>query len=827
MPRKKADDQKTEDIEQHQPTIVPVDIVEEMQKSFIEYSMSVITSRALPDVRDGLKPVHRRILFSMHENGLSASAKFRKSARVVGDVIGKYHPHGDSAVYDSMAGMAQTFTYRYPLVWGQGNFGSVDGDSPAAYRYTEAKMTKVASLFLQDIEKDTVDFRPNFDATVNEPTVLPAAVPGLLLNGVLGIAVGMATNIPPHNLGEVVNACIAYIDNRKITIEGLLEHISGPDFPLGAIAFNQKDLVQAYTTGRGPVKVRGHADIEEVKGGRFQIIISSIPFRVNRANLIVKIADLVRDKKLKGLKDLRDESTEETRIVIELKTGVNPQRVLNFIYKHTDLENNFNFNMTALVDGIPQLLSLKEIIGHFVNHRQVVVRRRSEYDLAKAEARAHILEGLKKALDHIDEIIKLIKKSKDTAEARVNLMKKFKFSEVQAQAILDMRLQKLAGLERKKIEDELKEKKKIIKYFKELLASEKKMLGVIKEELVAIVEKYNDERRTKVMKQPVGQISDEDLVPQKECIVVFTSGGYIKRTDPTEYKKQNRGGMGVADMNTKEEDVITDVLSGDSHSDMMFFSDKGKVYSMKMYDIPESKRSARGKSVNNYIPLDGSERVQSILAMPKNMKKEEGLSLVFLTKKGIVKKVAADAFKNIRTTGLIAINLKDGDELLEVRMVRPEDNIMLITRAGQSIRFAESDARAMGRSAAGVKAISLKGDDYVIGTGIIPKSKEKDAHLLVVSANGYGKRTKMSEYKVQNRGGSGIKTSAVTDKTGELVAARVIVNGEKTELIAISKNSQIIRTEIASIAESGRATQGVRIMKLKKSNDEVASVALL
>lgn len=805
-------------------SILPVSIVDEMKRSFIEYSMSVITSRALPDIRDGLKPVHRRILFAMHESGLHAGAKFRKSARVVGDVLGKYHPHGDTSVYDSMVNMAQDFSYRYPLIWGQGNFGSLDGDGAAAYRYTEAKMAKVSSALLQDIEKNTVNFRDNFDATTKEPVVLPAAVPNLLLNGVLGIAVGMATNIPPHNLGEVVDATVEYIDNPKCTVDDLLTHIKGPDFPLGGIAYDRKAITTAYTTGRGGVVCRGNAEIEEGQAGRFQIIITSLPFRTKRDVLVVKIADLVRDKKIKGIRDLRDESTDTTRIVVDLKSGTNPQQVLKYLYKHTELESNFNYNMTALVDGVPQTVSLRDIIKHFVLHRQEVVQRRTQYDLAKAEARAHILEGLKKALDNIDAVIATIKKSKDTPTAKENLMKQFKFTDIQAQAILDMKLQKLAGLERKKLEEELKEKKALIAEYKELLASEKKMLGVIKSELLEVKEKYNDDRRTRIMKGGVASISDEDLVVEKETVIILTAGGYINRTDPDEYKKQNRGGKGVGGINTKEEDVVTEVLSGNTHSDLLFFSSAGKVYGTKMYEIPEAARSTRGKSVNNYIPLTTDERVQSMLALPKSVKKEDGVSLVFLTKHGVVKKVEATQFYNIRKTGLIAINLKEGDELLEVRMIRPGDDVMLVTRNGQSIRFHESDTRLMGRSASGVKAITLKGDDYVVGTGVIRASYEKP-ELLVITDNGYGKRTLLSEYKVQNRGGSGIKTANITDKTGSIAAAKVI-SGEEAGLIAISAQSQIIRTDITDISVLGRATQGVRIMKLN-NGDHVASIALI
>ncbi|MBP6925947.1 MAG: DNA topoisomerase 4 subunit A, partial [Candidatus Pacebacteria bacterium] len=564
---------KNDEIEEvkKRDNVIPMSISTEMRDSFLAYSMSVITSRALPDVRDGLKPVHRRILFSMYGMGLTASAKFRKSMNVVGDVLGKYHPHGDSSVYDAMVGMAQDFSLRYPLILGQGNFGSIDGDNAAAPRYTEAKMSKIGGDLLTDIEKQTVNFRDNYDGTKKEPVVLPALVPNLLLNGTLGIAVGMATNIPPHNLGEVVDATVALIDNPKITTEDLLEHIKGPDFPLGGIIFNKKDIMHAYATGRGGVVTRGVAEIEEQKNGSFQIIIKSIPFRVNKSNLLVKIADLVHEKKLQGIKDLRDESTTDIRVVIDLKTGTNPQRILNYLYKHTELESNFNFNIVALVDGVPQTLSLHDILTLFIEHRQEIVRRRSEYDLRKAEARAHILEGLTKALDNIDAVIKTIKQSKDTPTAKINLMKQFKFSDLQAQAILDMRLQKLAGLERKKIEEELKEIKKLIAYLKDLLKSKVKMLALIKAEMLDVKEKYNDERRTRVMARGVQSIAEEDLIPQKESALVYTLGGYVKRTDPAEYKQQKRGGVGVVDMKNKEEDVVTDVLIANNHSEILFF----------------------------------------------------------------------------------------------------------------------------------------------------------------------------------------------------------------------------------------------------------------
>lgn len=803
--------------------IVPINITDEMKESFIAYAMSVITSRALPDVRDGLKPVHRRILFAMNDIGLSASARFKKSATIVGDVLGKYHPHGDTSVYDAMVNMSQDFSYRYPLIWGQGNFGSIDGDSAAAYRYTEAKMEKISGELLRDIEKDTVDFVANYDDTKQEPSVLPTAVPTLLLNGGLGIAVGMATNIPPHNLNEVVDAVIALIDEPATPAENLMQYIKGPDFPLGGLMYNNQDILTAYMTGRGGVVTRGEAEITEGKRGTSQIIITSIPFRVNKQNLILKIADLVRDKKIKGISGLRDESTKDIRIAIDLKSSAQPQRVLNYIYKHTDLEQKFNFNMVALVDGVPQTLGLKDILEYFIEHRQVVVRRRTQYDLNKAEARAHILEGLNKALDHIDEVIKVIKKSKDGAEARANLMKKFKFTEIQAGAILEMKLQKLAGLERKKIEDELAEILKHIKGLKALLKSKVKMLEVIKEELNEIKDKYGDERRTKVIPGAVGSISDEDLIPQKEYALVFTENGYLKRTDPNEYKSQKRGGVGVVDIDTKDEDIVTHLLTANSHADVLFFSDTGKVYQTKMYELPEGKRSTKGKSVKNFLPLGGDEKITSILPVPKGKELSEN-TLFFTTKMGTVKRVAADAFAKVRSNGMVAINLKEDDQLLEVRFVQDKDEILLVSQMGQSIRTEVSGIRPMGRTAGGVRGMKLKPDDMLVGVGVI-RSGEEDRELLVVTENGYGKKTKIQEYKIQGRGGMGIKTLNVTEKTGALIGAKV-VGPDDSELLAISSQSQVIRTALDSVSTLGRATQGVRIMKMREG-DVVASFTII
>ena len=802
--------------------IVPVNISSEMKESYLDYAMSVITSRALPDVRDGLKPVHRRILYSMSELGLTASSKARKSAAVVGDVLGKYHPHGDTAVYDAMVKMAQNFSHRYPLVIGQGNFGSIDGDNAAAMRYTEAKMSKMAGELLRDLEKETVEWRPNYDSTRKEPTVLPAAVPNLILNGTLGIAVGMATSIPPHNLGEMIDATVYLIDNEDASTEDLTQFVTGPDFPTGGIVFGQKDLHHAYASGRGGVVCRGDAEILEKKGG-YEIVITSIPYRVNKSDLIVHIADLVREKKLEGIRDLRDESTKDIRVVVELKNGAAPQKILNFLYKHTELETMFHFNMLALVDGTPETLSLKRILTEFVKHRIIVVRRRTEYDLKKALEREHILLGLKKALDQIDKVIKTIKTSRDTIIAHANLMKEFKFSALQATAILEMKLQRLAGLERKKIEDELIEIEELIKKLKELLGSAKKILKVIKDELLEIKEKYGDPRRTRVIKGGAKILSDEDLVAEKESVLVFTEGGYVKRTDPGEYKSQKRGGVGVIDLDTKEEDFVRTLFHTSTHSDLLFFTDKGKAYQMKMYEIAEGKRATRGKSIMNFLSLADNEKVTSILPMTKELKQSKS-SLVMITLRGIIKKVAGDAFKDVRKSGLIAIKLKDEDELLSTLFVNKGDEIILSTKNGQAIRFKEGDAREMGRSASGVKAMTLKKGDELIGADVIgPNGKQGE--FLVMSTNGYGKKTALKEYKVQKRGGSGIKTMKITPKTGKLVVGHV-VGEEITEIISMSKKSQVVRVPFLSVPKLGRQTQGVRIMKLREG-DNIASLTCL
>ena len=804
-------------------TILPVDIVAEMKESYIAYAMTVITSRALPDVRDGLKPVHRRILFGMNEMGLTSSARFRKSAAIVGDVLGKYHPHGDTAVYDTMVGMAQEFSYRYPLIWGQGNFGSIDGDNAAAMRYTEAKMIKISNELLRDLEKETVDFRPNYDQTRKEPIVLPSAVPALLLNGTLGIAVGMATNIPSHNLAEILDATNYLIENSDATTEDLMQFVKGPDFPTGGIAYGYKDMLHAYGSGRGGVVCRGEAEIVEQKDGNFSIIITSIPFRVNKANLIISIAELVQEKKLEGIKGLRDESTKDIRVVIDLKPSAHPEKVLNYIYKNTQLESNFNFNMVALVDGVPQTLSLKSILALFIEHRKEIVKRRTAYDLRKAQEREHILLGLKKALDKIDRVITIIRGSKNSQIAKLNLIKEFKFSDLQAIAILEMKLAKLAGLERKAVEDELAEKQKFITAMKDLLSSSKKILKVIADELKEIREKYADERRTRIVKGGVKEISDEDLIPEKETMLVLTAGGYVKCTDPSEYRAQKRGGVGVVDLETKEEDFVTMLVSGSTHSNLLFFTNLGKVYQMKMYDIPEGRRATKGKSIMNFLSLSSEEKVTSILAMPKDLTKTSS-SLMLVTKNGTAKKMSSESFKDVRRSGIIAIRLDKNDQLISALSIEKGDEVMIATADGQSIRFKESDVREMGRTAGGVSGIRLGKNDEVIGVDVIKKTTEKGA-FLTMSANGFGKKTSLKEYKVQKRGGSGVKTAKVTPKPGKLIVAKVLT-GEEAELIAMSKKGQVIRTALKDISSLGRQTQGVTIMRLR-AGDGIASLACI
>ncbi len=818
---KNNDEKGGGEVVQHQNVVVQ-NITDEMRTAYLDYAMSVITQRALPDVRDGLKPVHRRILYSMRLNGLTSGAKFKKSATVVGDVLGSFHPHGDASVYDAMVKLAQDFTTRYPLVLGQGNFGSIDGDSAAAYRYTEAKMSKIAEELLRDLEKETINWRPNYDGTKKEPEVLPAAVPNLLLAGTLGIAVGMATNIPPHNLREVAAAVAHLIENPEASTNDLLDFVKGPDFPLGGVAFNQKDIAHAYANGRGGVTVRGETEIVEDKKGNFSIVITSIPYRVNKADMLVKIADLVRDKKIEGIRDLRDESTRDIRVVVELKSGAQPQTVLNKLYKHTQLEDTFHYNMVALVGGVPQTLSLKAILEEYIKHRQEVVKRRTQFDLTKAEEREHILLGLKKALDHIDAIIKLIRASKDVPTAHAGLMKQFKFSPIQAQAILDMRLQKLAGLERKKIEDELKEVQALIKELEAILGSKKKMLSIIKSELAEVAEKYGDDRRTKIVKGGVKMLSVEDLIADEESVLVLTQGGYVKRTNPAEYKTQKRGGIGVVDLNTKEEDVVTKLLTTSTHSDLLFFTDRGKVYQTKMFDIPEGRRATKGKSIMNFLALTSEEKVTSVLAVRKEGW-EGDWSLMMVTRNGVAKKSDASSFKDVRRSGLIAITLKDNDALISAKFVGKGDEVSLITAKGQAIRFKESDVREMGRTAAGVSGMRLGKGDLIVSADVLSRDT-KSAEILVVMENGYGKTTPAKEYKVQKRGGSGIKTAKVTAKTGNVIGAAIVDAGGKLEgeLVVMSKKGQVIKLPLKDVPSLGRQTQGVRVMKLR-AGDSIAS----
>ena len=801
------------------------EIVDEMKESYLDYAMSVIVSRALPDVRDGLKPVHRRVLFAMHEMGQTHQAKFKKSANIVGEVMGKFHPHGDTAIYDTIVRMAQSFSLRYPLIQGQGNFGSIDGDSAAAMRYTESRMSAISSELLRDIDKETVNFIPNYDGSREEPVVLPAAIPQLLLNGSMGIAVGMATNIPPHNLTETVDAALHLLAHPKATVEDLVEFVKGPDFPTGGIIFNKKDILQAYATGRGGIVNRGEAEIVEKKSGEWQIIITSIPYVVNKAELITRMADLVHDKKLEGIRDIRDESDKEgLRIAIDLKRDAYPQKVLNNLYKYTDLERMFHFNMIALVDGIqPQTLSLKSILEEFIKHRRVVVERRARFDLKRAEEREHILLGLKKALDHIDAIIKTIKSSDDKEEAHKNLVKKFDLSDKQAAAILEMRLQTLAGLERQKIEDELKEKQKLIKELKALLADHKKIDEVIKNELQETKKKYGDERRTRIIAGAAKIISAEDLVPEEETILILTQGGYAKRVRPDEYKVQRRGGKGVIGVTTKEEDVAYEFISGNTHDDLLFFTNSGKVYQTKMYEIPEGARQSKGKAVANFLSLSAEERATSVLPVPK-AKKGISAFITLCTEKGIIKKVHAKDFEDVRRSGIKAINLQKGDTLRFAKVVMSGEEVVLSSKFGKAIRFKERDARPMGRGAKGTRGMRLKSKDEIVGMDIISASGGKK-EILSVSQLGYGKKTLINQYKVQKRGGSGVKTCKVTPKTGNLVSAQVVDEGEG-ELIAISKKGQVIRAPLSQIPSLSRATQGVRIMRVAPG-DAVASVTLL
>jgi DNA gyrase subunit A len=806
-------------------TIKNREITTEMQESYLDYAMSVIVARALPDVRDGLKPVHRKILYSMHELGLRPNGKFRKSATVVGHVIGHYHPHGDVAAYDSMVRMAQDFSLRYPLVHGQGNFGSIDGDPPAAHRYTEAKLASISEMILSDIDKDTVDFIDNFDGSAKEPAVLPTRIPNLLINGQMGIAVGMATSIPPHNLTEVIDGLIHLIDNPDSDVNELAQFIKGPDFPTGGIIYNEKDIITTYATGKGPIVMRAKTDIVESERKGFQIIVSEIPYQVNKSELIIKVADLVKEKRVDGIKDIRDESDKDgLRIAIDLKNDAFPRKVLNQLFKYTELQKSFHVNMIGLVDGIqPQTLSLKSLLEKFVEHRQIVVTRRTKFELRKAEDRAHILEGLKKALDHIDEIIKLIKKSESKEDAFNNLIKTFKFSDKQATAILEMRLQALAGLERQKIEDELKEKLALIASLKDLLAHPKKILGVVKDEMVEVKQKFGDERRTKIIKSALKEIGEEELIPEEESLFMVTKGGYIKRMPPDTLKAQKRGGKGLIGMATKEEDVVSQFFVANTHDNLMFFTNSGKVFVTKGYEVPESTRQAKGKALVNFLQVTTTDRITAVIPVSKNAGAKY---LVMTTAKGIIKKVDIEEFSQVRKNGMIAIRLNGDDELCWVKTSSGTDEIILTTTDGMAIRFKEKDVRPMGRSAAGVIGIRLEKGAKLIGADIVATGKEaKTLKLLAVMAHGYGKRTDLSAYKVQNRGGKGIMTAKITDKTGNLVSAHV-ADEEDSEIIAVSQKGIVIKTELKSISVLGRATQGVRIMKLE-TGDAVASVVVV
>jgi len=807
--------------------IEPRSITDEMKESYLDYAMSVIISRALPDVRDGLKPVQRRILYAMWEEGLKHTARFRKSATVVGSTLGRYHPHGDMAVYDAMARMAQNFSLRYPLVDGQGNWGSIDGDNQAAMRYTEARLSAIAEEMLKDIERNTVDFMPNYDGQHQEPKVLPSLLPNLLLNGTMGIAVGMATNIPPHNLGELIDGVFHLIDHPDATAQDLMQFIKGPDFPTGGIIYNTQDILTAYATGKGGLVVRAKTEIIEDKN-TYKIIVGEIPYQVNKSTLLEKIAEMVSDKRLEGIRDIRDESNKDgIRIVFELKRDAFPKKVLNKLFHITELQTTYHFNLIALVDGLlPRVLNLKSLLENYLEHRKVVVRRRAEFDLAKNKERAHILDGLKIAIANIDRVIAIIKKSADRDEAKINLMKKFRFTEPQTIAILEMKLQQLANLERIRIEQELKEKKQIIKDLETLLASPKLILKTIKDELAYIKTKFADERRTQIVTHGVKEFSTEDLVPNEPTIIILTSQGYIKRVPPTTFKTQERGGKGVMGLTTKEEDIVSQLLSTETHADLLFFTNRGRVFQLKAYDIPSAARTAKGQSIVNFLQLSPNETVSSILSYKEL---EDSKFLVAVTKKGVIKKVDIEEFKNVRRSGLIAIKLKTDDDLRWIKPSLGNDDIILVSASGQSIRSNEKDVRAMGRGAAGVRAMRLSKNDEIIGMDILPQNlvKKNILELLVVMKNGYGKRTNIKSYKVQRRGGSGIKTAKITDKTGPAITAFTINNLDEQDLIVISSYGQVIRLPLKRVPTLGRATQGVRIMRFKEEKDKVASVTLV
>lgn len=792
-----------------------------MEDSYLRYSMSVIVSRALPDVRDGLKPVHRRILYTMNRDGLRSGSKHRKSATVIGAVMGDYHPHGDVAIYDAMVRLAQPWSMRYMLVNGQGNFGSMDGDPPAAMRYTEAKMARIADEILADIDKETVDFRENYDGRLMEPSVLPARLPNLLLNGQLGIAVGMATNIPPHNLSELVDATIQQIKKPDSTLDDLLEHVQGPDFPTGGVAYGKESIRTAYATGRGGVVVRGVAEIVEGEKNRSQIIISEIPYAVNKESLVIKIADLVNEKKIAGIRDIRDESARgNVRIVVDLKKDAYPKKLLNQLYKLTPLQMTFHYNMLALIDGIqPRILGLQDIILEHIKHRQTVVRRRTEFELRKAQERAHVLEGLKIALDHIDEVIKTIRASETTDEAQANLMKQFKLSEIQAKAILAMQLRTLTGLQRKEIENELADLMKLISELQAILADEQKILAIIVDELKELKKQFGDERRTKIVVSELGKLGDEDLIPDEQVAVTLTSANYIKRSSLAEYKKQGRGGKGKRGMVTREEDVIEHVVNASTHDFLLFFTNKGRVFRLKTYEVPAASLNAKGIALVNLLQLQPEETVSSVI----NVSKQNNTgNLLMCTVRGVVKKTPFEQYRNVRSSGLIAINLDDGDELKWIRMTNGDNEVVISTSQGQAIRFHEKDARPMGRVSRGVRGIRLRTGDKVIGMDIV----EENTSIFVISELGYGKRTKISQFTAHARGGVGIRSAVVNSKTGQLIGVKALGGDDTQEVIIISKNGQTIRLGLKDIPELGRATQGVRIMRLN-DGDCVVSLALV
>ncbi len=805
----------------HSRTLELRTVEDVMEDSYLRYSMSVIVARALPDVRDGMKPVHRRILYSMDKNGWKPGSKYVKSARITGDVMGKYHPHGDVAIYDAMVRLAQDWSTRYLLVDGQGNFGSMDGDPPAAQRYTEARMAKAGLALLEDIDKDTVPFRENYDGSEMEPEVLPARLPNLLLNGQMGIAVGMATNIPPHNLNEIVDAITELIENPEATLDDLLKHVKGPDFPTGGIIYGADSIRTAFATGKGGVVVRGVANIEESKKGKHQIIITEIPYALNKTSLIEKIADLVKEKKITGISDLRDETARgAVRMVIDLKKDAYPKKILNQLYKMTPLQTTFHYNMLALIDGIqPRVLGLKDILEEYLKHRRTVVRRRTEYELRKAKDRAHILEGLKIALDHIDEVIATIRASQTTEEAQANLIKKFKLSEIQAKAILAMQLRTLAGLERKKIEDELAELLKIIAELEAILADEKRILAIIKEELLTLKKQFGDDRRTKVVPQELNRLGDEDLIPDEQVAVTLTSANYIKRSSIAEYRKQGRGGKGKRGMVTREEDVIEHVVNASTHDFLLFFTNKGRVFRLKTYEVPAASLSAKGVALVNLLQLQPEETVSSVINVSKQDKKTG--YLMMCTVRGVVKKTAFEQYQNVRQTGLIAINLDEGDELRWIRMTTGDNEVVISTSQGQAIRFHEKDARPMGRVSRGVRGIRLRAGDQVIGMDIV----SEDTNIFVISEYGYGKRTKIAQFTAHARGGVGIRSAVVNTKTGKLIGVKALTD-EEDEVIIISTQGQTIRLGLKDIPALGRATQGVRIMRMN-DKDTVASLALV